>query len=70
MKSGSGLRRERREMAIRFLVLLGPSGSGKSTLGKRLGEELGYDYRDLEAELIAEYGTSRECGFLFARETP
>jgi len=38
------------------LVLVGFMGSGKSTVGRLLGKELGWTFRDLDAEIVRREG--------------
>ena len=40
----------------RVVVLLGPPGSGKSTLAAALAAQLGWRWRDREADLVDRYG--------------
>lgn len=67
---------------IRAIYFLGFRGAGKTTLGKRLAEELGWDFFDLDQEwerregrsildFVEEFGTEkfRESEHLLLRET-
>ncbi len=40
------------------LILIGFMGSGKSSLGKRLAQELRYDYCDTDERIVSKTGTS------------
>ncbi|AGA76437.1 shikimate kinase [Echinicola vietnamensis] len=46
------------------IVLVGMPGSGKSTLGKTLAGQLGFDFYDLDEEIVKEEGRSIPAIFM------
>jgi shikimate kinase len=48
------------------LYLIGLPGSGKTTIGRRLAEHYGWEFRDLDADIVAEAG--RTVPEIFAAE--
>ena len=48
------------------VFLVGPMGAGKTAIGKELARELGWPFRDTDAEI--EQRTGADIGFIFERE--
>jgi shikimate kinase len=53
-------------LSMRSIFLIGPMGSGKSSVGRRLAQELGFDF--LDTDDVIEERSGVDIPFIFERE--